>query len=544
MVHVRVIDPDFDISASSRDKIAVAVDGTMHTGPVKISVLRGYDTVTLGYAGGPVEVDNVIYNGIPTTRESDYVRQFGPIREIADDAGVFEADITIRYTDGPSDGRCPLTSEYAPLDGPETAAHPAGVRFSGGDGDHFCILQGDILHVEYHDPIDASGSPDIVTDSATFDLRDAVLLSDESEYLIGTDMVLTLIEPDFDLDIDRAEAYDLDLIEWDSDAATITMGDRGGNTAEFDPEPTAFRETGDGTGIFQAIIRIPAELDGVSLSRGEAITLEYADWGPAGADYVGQEDEDITLEIMASDLEATTQPDRPGDEGRGTGGDVVVSYGGTDDPGYYGLRSWLIDNEDQVIGASAITDYLVLPYDIRVDFEICGESNAYYYPATDRITMCYELVDEYTDLFREMLDSGEETAFGVANALHWVFLHEMGHAVIDVYDLPITGQEENVADQFATVMMLREEYGYLSVWAMAAVYASGAEYLSPFWDTHALDAQRFYNMACMLYGKHYDDEIGRSVLDVLPEGRAVYCPGEYATAVSSWERLLADHLRS
>ena len=48
----------------------------------------------------------------------------------------------------------------------------------------------------------------------------------------------------------------------------------------------------------------------------------------------------------------------------------------------------------------------------------------------------------------------------------------------------------------------------------------------------------------MLYGKHYDDEIGWSVLDVLPEGRAVYCPGEYATAVSSWERLLADYLRN
>ena len=320
VIHVRITDDDFDTSASGQDKIAVAVADTKHTGPVKVSVIRGSDTVTLGYAGGPIEVDNTIYNGIPTVSQydedgelrrgqSDNVRQFGPIREIAGDAGVFEADITIRYTDGPADNGCPLTSEYAPLDGPDTD-HPTSVRFSGGDGDHFCILQGDILQVEYNDPIDASGDPNTVTDSATFDLRNAVLQSDKSEYLIGTDMILTLIEPDFDLDNDQAETYDLDLIEWDSDAATITMGDRGGNAAAFDPEPTAFRETGDSTGIFQTIIEIPESLDGSTLSRGEAISMEYTDWGPAGADFVGQEDEDVSLDIMTSDFGATIELDQ------------------------------------------------------------------------------------------------------------------------------------------------------------------------------------------------------------------------------------------
>ena len=38
-----------------------------------------------------------------------------------------------------------------------------------------------------------------VTDSATFDLRNGVLQSDKSVYIIGSDMILTLIEPDFDL---------------------------------------------------------------------------------------------------------------------------------------------------------------------------------------------------------------------------------------------------------------------------------------------------------------------------------------------------------
>jgi hypothetical protein len=159
---------------------------------------------------------------------------------------------------------------------------------------------------------DASGQPQTVTDSATFDLRNGVLQADKSVYLIGSDMILTLIEPDFDRDNDGAESYTLDLIEWDSDAATTTMGTYGvsGAAAAFDPEPSLFRETGDSTGIFQVVIEIPDTLVGELLDRGEQIDLEYTDWGPAGADYVGQEDEDIGLTVYTSNFGATIELDQ------------------------------------------------------------------------------------------------------------------------------------------------------------------------------------------------------------------------------------------
>jgi hypothetical protein len=123
-------------------------------------------------------------------------------------------------------------------------------------------------------------------------------------------MILTLIEPDFDLDNDQAETYDLDLIEWDSDAATVTMGDEGNNAAAFDPEPSDLRETGDSTGIFQSVIEIPSQLNNDKLERGEEIVLEYTDWGPSGADYVGQENEDINLTIFTSNFGATVELDQ------------------------------------------------------------------------------------------------------------------------------------------------------------------------------------------------------------------------------------------
>ncbi len=63
IVHVRVNDPDFDISASGEDKIAQAVAGTANVGPVKISVQRGSDIVVLGFAGSPVETNGPINVG-------------------------------------------------------------------------------------------------------------------------------------------------------------------------------------------------------------------------------------------------------------------------------------------------------------------------------------------------------------------------------------------------------------------------------------------------------------------------------------------------
>ena len=148
--------------------------------------------------------DTTVLLKIERGSSSVTVKTFGntdnPITETSPTSGVFEYDATVGYESGPDDANCPSV-------------------FQAG-----CVLQGDILTVTYNDIKDASGQAQSVTDSATFDLRNGVLQSDKSVYLIGSDMILTLIEPDFDLDNDGAESYTLDLIEWDSDAAETSMG--------------------------------------------------------------------------------------------------------------------------------------------------------------------------------------------------------------------------------------------------------------------------------------------------------------------------------
>ena len=171
------------------------------------------------------------------------------------------------------------------------------------------IEQGDIITVKYTDVSDASGNKNSVSDSATFDLRNAVLQSDKSVYVIGQDALLTLIEADLNLDSGAIDNVGLDRINWDSEAYDDSL-DTVEARAALGPVPTNFRETGENTGIFQVVITISEKIGLNSLERGEEITLKYVDYGPSGADYVKDDDRDVELQIETSNFGATVELDQ------------------------------------------------------------------------------------------------------------------------------------------------------------------------------------------------------------------------------------------
>ena len=306
-LHIRINDPNFDVLSSNVDTISQDVTGK-DVGPLKISVSRDSQTMVLAYAGGSTPNKN----GLVDVGDDypDNTRQLGPITEIATDAGIFELDFVIRYTDGPSNQRCPATASFTSLnENMQPGSEESRFDEPSPDEENYCIMGGDILTVEYA-YLDESGNVAVASDSATFDLRNGVLQADKSAYIIGSDMILTLIDPDLDLDNDVAETYSLDLIEWDSAAARVTMGQLGGEVSSFNPEPFNFRETGDSTAIFQVVVAIPDTLQENNLERGEEIILEYTDWSPSGANFVGEEDEDANVTIYSSNSGATVELDQ------------------------------------------------------------------------------------------------------------------------------------------------------------------------------------------------------------------------------------------
>lgn len=129
-------------------------------------------------------------------------------------------------------------------------------------------------------------------------------------------------------------------------------------------------------------------------------------------------------------------------------------------------------------------------------------------------------------------------AFVEANLLG-IFYHELGHALIDVLQLPVFGQEEDAAD-VASILLIDGFYAEEDAQALAYDAAFGflaeAEFVGDvtYWDVHGPDEQRFYNTVCLFYGGNPDAREDFAIDLGLPEERAESCPEEYQLALDSW----------
>jgi hypothetical protein len=144
-----------------------------------------------------------------------------------------------------------------------------------------------------------------------------------------------------------------------------------------------------------------------------------------------------------------------------------------------------------------------LPVNVPIIFSECGEVNAYYKPAKREIEICMELTMNFAKLFSEdKPDTPIQTVFKrAAQVTLFVMLHETGHALVHLLNLPITGKEEDAVDDLATVISLqrRNEFFETAVLTTAISFALlGDRRIKegdiPFWDEHSLDKQRFYNL--------------------------------------------------
>ena len=193
-----------------------------------------------------------------------------------------------------------------------------------------------------------------------------------------------------------------------------------------------------------------------------------------------------------------------------------------------------------------LNGWISLSERITVTFAACGRADAFYEPQTRTITMCYELLPAFTQAFREIPAAERDQA--VLGATDFILYHEIGHALIDVLDLPVVGREEDAADQLAVYILTggTEEDEQAAIDGAVALHRleEGMDEGS-FADEHSLGPQRFYNIACWVYGQN-PEKYTHLLLGsggVLPEARAERCPAEYEQLQGSWDRLLDRYLK-
>lgn len=191
-----------------------------------------------------------------------------------------------------------------------------------------------------------------------------------------------------------------------------------------------------------------------------------------------------------------------------------------------------------------------LPIRITLKLEDCdGVANATFWD--DAIKVCYEYIDYVLKHASKAATDGLPLRDVMIGPTIEVFLHEAGHAVLEVLDIPFFGREEEVADYFATYILLqlckddarRLILGTSFVGGAEAIEEQGkAPELHLLADTHSLPAQRYFNRWCMAYGANpvlFADAIGNGML---PPSRAKHCRYEYQTNEFAFKTLISPYI--
>ena len=185
----------------------------------------------------------------------------------------------------------------------------------------------------------------------------------------------------------------------------------------------------------------------------------------------------------------------------------------------------------------------------------CREVNAWYRREAFKptVTVCYELLKHILgSLPNQDNPYGLTPADAAVGQFFFATLHEVGHAIFDILDVPMFGHEEDAADNFATYIMLQFGEGQAhrliggAAWSWRAYLGDYKKNpvvptrLSAFASNHGLPQERFYNLICLAFGA---DRIGfDDFATYLPSTRAPTCWREYGTLVRAFEKEITPHI--
>ncbi|WP_243733010.1 DUF4344 domain-containing metallopeptidase [Luteimonas yindakuii] len=204
----------------------------------------------------------------------------------------------------------------------------------------------------------------------------------------------------------------------------------------------------------------------------------------------------------------------------------------------------------------AIDGMFALPRRVRYVTTECGEFGAFYRPDEAEVALCYETLRTLYQRGQEQqrdlgLADDYPSRYVLAN-VRFIVLHETGHALAHLLDLPITGRQEDAVDQLAAILMLRfagldetpaETIANLRMaanWLLSR--STGAYNLYAYAAEHALGEQRYFNLQCLIYGTDPTAFAGMVAAGDLTAERASGCARETRLASRAWVRLLLPHL--
>lgn len=189
---------------------------------------------------------------------------------------------------------------------------------------------------------------------------------------------------------------------------------------------------------------------------------------------------------------------------------------------------------------------LRLPRPITIRGAECGAPSLPYDADKGIITICYEAIASIQDLAKGSTSDADKLAAVVAGGVIEETLHRVALAILQVYDIPVWGKEEDAADLLGAFMMLQfDEHT-----AQIAILGAGNLFIVTTSSIGKVDyvsdvsppAQRFYNFLCIAVGGDPIDFGALVDKGFLPKDRAVKCGSEYATIRRAFDLRVMPHV--
>ena len=187
-----------------------------------------------------------------------------------------------------------------------------------------------------------------------------------------------------------------------------------------------------------------------------------------------------------------------------------------------------------------------LPQPVPIVFK-SSEEGPHYYQGV--IVMPYEFIVQNDEYFAAVgySETVEEQQDALLQLTEYVLHHEVGHALIDVLDLPVLGKEEDAVDGFAAVIASHLDLDEVALTAAASFdiqsQMSQEFAMAEFWDSHSLNEQRMFTIVCLIYGSNPEKHTELLGAVGMPAEEGPRCQQDYVQTARSWSRVLGEYLR-
>lgn len=228
---------------------------------------------------------------------------------------------------------------------------------------------------------------------------------------------------------------------------------------------------------------------------------------------------------------------------------VRVVYSDPTDARHFPIRQTMQDRRLlEVVGA--LLSPFRLPRELTVEVRGCNDREAAWY-AFDRAVFCYDYVELILRHSPKVATpGGVPRADATVGAVLDTILHEAGHGIIEILDIPVLGREEDAADFFSIYLLLQFPAEDARRLIQGVAFTVGSEAREDFEEAprpqtfagpHGLNAQRHYNVLCLAYGA--DPALFDNALPPgLPPWRARNCADEWSLLKRAFGKLILPHI--